>query len=302
MNGAPILLRPDWLLMLVPLAVLALWQMRRRPDAGGWQEVMPPAMLTAMQHLGHLTADGTGWRRFVPLIGALTLILGLSGPALPRADAPVLAQVDAVMLAVDLSPSVAEGPGLVQAQLAAAGLMQRLAGRPVGLILFDGEAYLASAPTADSRLLETQIAAMGPGVMPGDGSRPAAALGLGGELLAQMKRADLVLISDGGGIDATTRSAASRLSERGIRLSTLLIEAVAPDAPPADARAMIEMAELGGGAAGTARDRAAVERQLTRPGLTERDPGLTAAQYRDFGPLIAALALLPILSLLRRGR
>lgn len=296
------LLRPEWLLMLLPLALLVLWQLRRRHDAGGWQDVMPQHMLAAMQQLGHVTADGAGWRRFLPLLGALALIGGLAGPALPRGDAPVLEQVDAVLLAVDLSPSVTEGPGLAHAQMAAAGLTQRLAGRAVGLILFDGEAYLAAAPTADGRLLETQIAAMAPGVMPGDGSRPAAALGLGGELLAQMKRADLVLISDGGGIEATARSAAARLSERGIRVSTLLIEAAAPEAPPPDAGAMAEIARLGGGAAATARAPDPVERLLTRPGLTVRDPGLTATQYRDLGPFIAALALLPILSLLRRAR
>lgn len=302
MTGPLTLLRPGWLLLILPLLLLALWQMRRRPDAGGWQRVMPPEMLAGMRELGHLTTGAAGWRRLLPLLAGAALIAGLSGPALPRRDAPVLAQVDAVMLAVDLSPSIAEGPGLAQAQTAAAGLVQRLSGRPVGLILYDGEAYAVSAPTADGRVLETQIAAMGPGVMPGDGSRPAAALGLGGEMLAQMKRADLVLISDGGGIDATTRSAAARLAERGMRVSTLLIEASATDAPPPDAAAMADLAQLGGGRSATARDPGAVERLLIRPGLTARDQGLQATQYRDLGPFIAALALLPILMLLRRSR
>ena len=78
--------------------------------------------------------------------------------------------------------------------------------------------------------------------------------------------------------------------------------AVAPEAPPADADAMAELARLGGGVAATASDPARVERLLIRPGLTARDPALTATQYRDFGPFIAALALLPLLSLLRRAR
>ncbi|TRW97872.1 VWA domain-containing protein [Paracoccus sp. M683] len=297
-----LLLRPMWLALALPLAALALWQMRRGPDAGGWQDVMPPVMLAGMRSLGHLTTGATGWRRFLPLIALAALMLGLAGPALPRRDAPVLAQVDAVMLAVDLSPSVANGPGLVQAQVATAGLVQQLAGRPVGLILYAGESFAVSAPTADGRVLETQIAAMGPGVMPGDGSRPAAALGLAGEMLTGMKRADLVLISDGGGIDATASGAAARLAERGIRVSTLLVQATAPEAPPPDIAGMAELARLGGGAAATARDPAAVERLLIRPGLTARDPALTATQYRDLGPFLAALALLPLLSLLRRAR
>ncbi|WP_232816623.1 vWA domain-containing protein [Paracoccus zhejiangensis] len=302
MSGPLILLRPGWLLLILPLIALALWQWQRRPDAGGWQAVMPPAMLEGMRQLGHLTIGGSGWRRFLPLMGGAALMMGLAGPALPRGDAPVLAQVDAVILAVDLSPSVAEGPALAEAQIATAGLVQALAGRPVGLILYDGEAFAVSAPTMDGRVLETQIAAMAPGLMPGDGSRPSAALGLGGEMLAGMKRADLVLISDGGGIDATTRGAADRLAERGIRLSTLALDRVAPDAPQPAPEALAELARLGGGASGSAADPAAVERLLTRPGLSARDPALAATQYRDLGPFLAALALLPLLSLLRRAK
>lgn len=302
MSGHLILLRPGWLLLALPLIALAFWQWQRRVDAGGWQAVMPPEMLAGMRELGHLTIGGSGWRRFLPVMGGAALMLGLSGPALPRGDAPVLAQVDAVILAVDLSPSVAEGPGLAEAQITAAGLVQALAGRPVGLILYDGEAFAVSAPTMDGRVLETQIAAMAPGLMPGDGSRPSAALGLGGEMLAGMKRADLVLISDGGGIDATTRGAADRLAERGIRLSTLALDVVATDAPKPDPEALAELARLGGGAAGRTADPAPVERLLTRPGLSARDPALAATQYRDLGPYLAALALIPLLSLLRRSR
>ena len=35
MSGPLILLRPWWLLLIVPLIALALWQWQRRPDAGG---------------------------------------------------------------------------------------------------------------------------------------------------------------------------------------------------------------------------------------------------------------------------
>ncbi|MDN3712673.1 hypothetical protein QWZ10_14650 [Paracoccus cavernae] len=72
--------------------------------------------------------------------------MGLAGPAVPRADAPVFAQSDAVVIAIDMSPSVAEGPALEDAQAAAAGLLGALAGRPVGLILYAGEAYSVAAP------------------------------------------------------------------------------------------------------------------------------------------------------------
>ncbi|MCS5602312.1 MAG: VWA domain-containing protein, partial [Paracoccus sp.] len=106
------------------------------------------------------------------------------------------------MLAVDLSPSVAQGGALSQAKFAAAGLAQALAGRPVGLVLYGGEGFTASAPTLDIASLRTQIGVLDSETMPGQGTRAAAALALAGQMLEGLQRADLILISDGGGIDA----------------------------------------------------------------------------------------------------
>ena len=113
-----ILLRPLWLLALLPLAGLVLLRVARSPDAGGWERVMGHDMLRAMQVLGALGGRQPLWMRLLAPLALAALILGLAGPALPRTDAPVLAQADAVVLAMDLSPSVAQGPGLDQAKLA----------------------------------------------------------------------------------------------------------------------------------------------------------------------------------------
>lgn len=299
MTGGLTLLRPWWLLALLPLAALALWSVRRGADVGGWERVMPPDTLVAMRTLGALSGATGQWRRLLPVAGAVALILGLSGPALPRDDAPVFQQTDAVMMAVDLSPSVAEGPSLAQAQIAAAGLMQALAGRPVGLILYGGEAYRVAAPTADIATLESQIGVLGPGTVPGKGSRPAAALGLAGQMLAGMKRADLVLISDGGGIDAATRAEADRLAASGIRISTLLLDdGVAAGAPLPDADALAGLVRGGQASRADQVDRLAARlAHATAPG---GDAAMTALQYRDFGPLLAVFALAPLLALMRR--
>lgn len=49
-----ILLRPWWLLALLPLAGVVARRLARRPDAGGWEGVMGRDMLRAMRTLGHL--------------------------------------------------------------------------------------------------------------------------------------------------------------------------------------------------------------------------------------------------------
>lgn len=288
-----VLLRPGWLAALPLLAVLALWQWRRGPAAGGWERVMPSVMLAAMRALGHLRS-AAGRQRYAALAAAALIGLGLSGPALPRAETPLLAGSGAILIAIDMSPSVAESPALADAQAAAAAILAAANGRPVGLVLYSGEAYDVAAPTADPATLESQIAVLAPDTMPGGGSRPTTALALARQMLGGSRDADLVLISDGGGIDDATQVEAGRLAGDGIRLSTLALEGAMGGA--SDGAAL----EALGSAAASARAPEPVLRRLARGGGLERDPALAALEFRDLGPLIAGLAALPLLSLFRR--
>ena len=293
-----ILLRPLWLLALLPLAGLVLLRVARSPDAGGWERVMGRDMLRAMQVLGALGGRQPMWMRLLAPLALAALILGLAGPALPRTDAPVLAQADAVVLAMDLSPSVAQGPGLDQAKLAAAGLAQGLSGRPVGLVLFSGEAFTATAPTLDVGSLQTQIGVLDRDTMPAAGSRPAAAMGMAGQMLAGLPRADLVLISDGGGVDAQAVAEADRLAGQGVRLWALRLTDLAPDAPAPPADALGRLVRGGEVMDWDRMDRLAG--QLVRSGGSVRDPVLQALQYRDLGPWLALLVLPSLLVMLRK--
>lgn len=288
-----ILLRPWWLAALPLLAVIALWLLRRGPDAGGWQRVMPPAMFAAMRTLGHLGGKG-GRRGLAALTMAALVSLGLCGPAVPRADAPLLAGSGAILIAIDVSPSVAKGPAIADAQAAAAGVLGAAGGRPVGLLLYAGEAYDVAAPTADPATLETQIAVLGADTMPGDGSRPAAALALARQMLQGSVDADLVLISDGGGVDDAARAEAERLAGEGVRLSVLTLAGAAGGT--ADIGALEALATT----SAPARAPDPVFRHLSQGGSLERDPTLRALQFRDLGPFLAALGALPLLSLFRR--
>ena len=287
MTGA-LLLRPLWLAALLPLLALAWWLDRRGPSAGGWEQVMPPQMLAAMQALGVLGGGPGRWAAMRPLAAAALVVLGLSGPALPRADAPVLRRTDSVLIAIDMSPSVARGPALAQAQQVAAALLQGLAGRPVGLILYSGEAFAASAPTTDPRTLQTLIAVLDRDTVPGHGSRPAAAIGLAARMLSDAGQADLVLISDGGGVDAQAVAEAGRLAD-----------GAAPQAPQPPADALDRLTRAGGQALRAA-DADGLAARLDRGGDRRRDPALSALGYRDLGPFLAALAALPLLQMLRR--
>ena len=294
-----VLLRPWWLAGLLPLLALAWWLDRRGPTAGGWEQVMPPQMLAAMQALGALGGTTGRWGPLLPLGAVALLLLGLSGPALPRDDAPVLARTDSVLIAIDLSPSVARGPALAQAQQAAAALIQGLGGRPVGLILYSGEAYAASAPTTDPRTLQTLIAVLDADTVPGQGSRPAAAIGLVGQMLADAGQADLVVISDGGGVDRQAVAEAGRLVDAGARIWAVRIVGPGPGAPLPAADALDRLVQ-GGGQIVQAADIDRLAARLQDSGDPRRNPDLRALGFRDLGPFLAALAALPLLQMLRR--
>ncbi|MDF2997273.1 MAG: hypothetical protein K0R27_2910 [Xanthobacteraceae bacterium] len=288
-----VMLRPWWLAALAPLIALALWQWWRGPAAGGWERVMPPTMLAAMRALGHL-GGGASHPGLAPLAAAGLISFGLGGPAVPRIDAPLLAGSGAILIAIDMSPSVAESPALADAQAAAADILAAANGRPVGLVLYSGEAYDIAAPTTDPATLESQIAVLGRDTMPEAGSRPAAALALARQMLRASRNADLVLISDGGGVDDATRAEAERLAGDGIRLSVLSLTGAVGGG--------IDTAALEGlgSAAAPARAPDPVLRYLSRAGALERDPALTALEFRDLGPFVAALSALPLISLFRR--
>ena len=288
-----VLLRPWWLLALPLLAAIALWRWWRGPAAGGWERVMPPEMFEAMRALGPL--GGRANRQSVALLSSASLLcLGLCGPAVPRADAPVLAGSGAVVIALDMSPSVAESAALADAQAAAAALLMAASGRPVGMLVYSGEAYEVAAPTADPTTLESQIAVLARDTMPDGGSRPASALALARQMLRASRDADLVLISDGGGVDGAAQAEAERLAGDGVRISVLTLTGSAGGS--SDAAAL----EALGSIAAPARAPSPVLSRLAHQGGLERDPALTTLAYIDVGPCLAALAGLPLLVLFRR--
>ena len=213
-----------WLLALVPLAALAVLAIWRGGRGSGWERVMDAELYRVLA--GARTAAGWPWRQLLPLAGAAVLAVALAGPAAERADAPALRNLDAAFLVVDVSPSVAKGRGLADLQAAAVQVLQGAEGRPMGLILYDGEAYLVSAPTLDPSTVETSIAVLDAGTMPGDGSRPDTALAMAAGRLAAagIVGGDVVVISDGGGIGGETLAEARRIAQTGGTVSAIVVE------------------------------------------------------------------------------
>ena len=304
------LLRPWWLAALPLIAALHFWRRRRVAGLGGWRRAVDPALLAAMAATGRV-APGAA-RALAPAAAlAALLALALSGPARQTRDAQAWRNLDGMTLALDLSPSVAEGPGLRALLDAAQVLLARAGSRGASAIVFAGDAYAVAPFTTDHATLGRTLAALDADSVPDPGSDPARALRLAGARLAAagIVAGDVALIGDGGGIGPDALAAAAEIRRAGGRVHALLV-AGSPDAPagapadaPADADALRRLAAAGGGRFADAAQAATLARALGATASRRlRDSGLGALMWRDGGFALLWLAAIPALMLFRRAR
>lgn len=299
------LLRPWWLAALPVLLVLAFLLVRQRGGVGGWSGVVDASILPALEALGHVVYPASKKQGFIPLAVIGVLVLALAGPAVRNDRAPAFQNLDAVMLVMDMSPSVARGGNLDDAQAAAARILQNLGGRPVGLIVYAGEPFLVSATTSDASTLESPIAVLGPDTMPAVGSRPDRALAMARDLFAQagIIGGDVVLISDGGGLATTAFREAGRILDDGGKLSTIFVPPgnMITGMPSPDRAGLEKLAETGGGIFAQAGSSGPVSAMLERGSQINRAPTeLVMLLFMDFGRYLLILAMIPAVLLFRR--
>ena len=173
-------------------------------------------------------AAGASEDRTIVWAVALTA-LALSGPAIERSDARQFRNLDATLIVLDVS----NGGALPQAVAAAQLLLAQSDARQMGLLLYAGDAYLASPMTNDAAALSALLFAVDDHTVPDGGARPARALALARRVLrdAQIVAADVVLVGAGEGVDPATAREASRLGSEGHALHTLFVAGDARDAP-----------------------------------------------------------------------
>ncbi|MEZ5797745.1 MAG: VWA domain-containing protein [Paracoccaceae bacterium] len=308
MSGAMVLLRPWWLLALPAILAAAVWAWRLR-SAGAWGRVVAPELMAALKRLDRITHGLRGKTMVLPFVAAGVTAAALSGPALLRPGAVAFRALDPMILMLDMSPSVvADARVLGEAQAAAAGLLAGADGRPVGLLLYAADAYLASAPTSDADSLLGLVGVLGEGTMPVVGSRPDIALSMARDLFGATEGpgiggADLVVISDGGGAGPRATEEAARLAHDGARVWALVLPQSAEGAPAPDRTGLARMAEAGGGTALPAAQAPDLLRQIAqrRTARLVEDPQ-TGAAFADMGPWLLPLALLALFPMFRRQR
>ena len=209
------LLRPLWLIALVPVVAifaLLLWRQSARAQWGG---VIAPHLLN------HLIVQPGRGRSINPLyLVATGLVLGiiaLSGPTWRRELPPFVQDKAPLMIALAVGSSMSEtdvAPSrLERAKQKVRDLLAARAGARTGLIAYAGTAHLVMPLTDDRSVIEPFLAALAPGLMPADGKNATDAIVLAAQSLATEPVAGTILLvaDDLGGTDAAAaRRAAGR--------------------------------------------------------------------------------------------
>lgn len=306
MLDAVALLRPWWLAAIPLVALLALRAAWRAAPLGDWSRVVDPALMSALARRGAVLG-GRRQANVAAALVALAIVLALTGPAVERKDATTFRNLDATVIVIDLSRSVAEGGDLKAVRQAAQAVAEAAGTRSVAVVVYAGDAYLAMPPTTDRDSLGTTLFALDADTVPDRGTHPERGLALARRILAEANvvAADIVLVSDGDGIGEAARREAASIAAKGWHLQALFVPAakgLPPGSPKPDRAALDALAKEGNGRTA---DIDAPTPVLDAVGASTASH-LAAGEYSvlafaDLGRWLLLLAALPALALFRKS-
>ncbi|MFD2110891.1 VWA domain-containing protein [Thiorhodococcus fuscus] len=323
------LLRPVWLLALVPILLIAVVAWRRRSGDSVWRGLVDAHLLP------HLLVGATsGAGRRLPLLlfmlASALVVLALAGPVWERLPQPVfttsaqriiLLDLSTTMNAADLAPS-----RLARARFEIQDLLKASKEGQVGLIAFGPEPFVVSPLTTDARTIAAQVPQLTTDLIPVPGPRRTdLALKLAGEMLDRAKSngGTLILVTDDVGSMAGALEQARAQAAKGRHLSVLAVGTAkgAPVPDPQggflkasdgrirmaklDAQRLKELARTGAGRFLVAKvgegDTAALIDSTPALNATVEKTDLLADRWREEGPWLLLLVL-PLAALaFRRG-
>ncbi|MFT6406923.1 MAG: Ca-activated chloride channel family protein [Arenicella sp.] len=192
-------IRPDWL-WLLPLALLAWLILRNQRGGQQWSSHIPKAMLAALQISTAKQSSAWKWSLLALWLG---VIVAAAGPTWDKQASPTVQNQKALVIALDLSPSMLAQDltpdRLSRAKYKLIDVLRQQTDGQVALIAYAGDAHTVSPLTDDPRTIEALLPALHPNVMPSRGSNTEAAIELAQQLMrdAGLNSGELLLITDG---------------------------------------------------------------------------------------------------------
>ncbi len=222
-------LRPEWLLALIPAALIVALGASRltRAGSGEWAGLVDSHLL---RHLAVRGADARGTRWWLAALGAglLAAVLAMAGPTWQRLPTPVYGGSEPTVVVLSLAQSM-NGTDLVPSRLARAGhklrdILNREKGDEVALVIYADRPFVAAPLTSDTAVIREMLPELSTDLMPVLGNRLDLAIAEAQELLAQAGAASgrIVVMADDMGLDAgASLKAAEAARKAGYAVSVL---------------------------------------------------------------------------------
>lgn len=222
-----------WLFAALPLPLLSWWLLPRAAQAPTVALRVPFLALLAQSGVLRAGARPAVWRHWLAIVGWVLLVVAAARPQLLGETMQLPVTGRSLMLAIDLSGSMANDDMLIAGRrvsratavkLLASEFVQRRVGDRLGLILFGREAYLQAPLTLDRRTVatllgEAQVGLAGKETAIGD------AIGLAVKRLRDQPEQNrvLILMTDGantaGAVDPI--KAADLAAQENVRIYTI---------------------------------------------------------------------------------
>ena len=195
------LIRPWWLLALLPVVAIAILWSRRNSGQSKWTSAISEDLLKVL--LEDRTAGAKRWFSAL-VVGTLILVtVGLSGPAWQKLPQEVEQKQDTLIILLDLSLSMFANdvkPSRVErARQKIADILRARKEGVTALVAYAGDGHAVVPLTDDTKTIENLLFSLSPEMMPVFGSNPNHALEIAYELFenAGILQGRILLITDG---------------------------------------------------------------------------------------------------------
>lgn len=195
------LLRPYWLIALIPAFILFIFLLKRRLASARWRGIIDESLMPHV--LDQMPSEQSRWPLWFVLLAWLITIIALAGPAWEKLPQPVQKKDDSLVIVLDMSLSMAaQDITPDRATRAKQKVIDILNQRNEGLtamVVYAGDAYTVTPLTDDADTIINLVPALSPFIMPAMGSRPDKALQLANKLVIDsgLNSANFLLITDG---------------------------------------------------------------------------------------------------------
>lgn len=218
-------LRPEWILMIIPLLILAWFFWSKKLFSRDWESVIDPRLLP------HLLVGKAGRQSIWPIVFWLSLglivVIAMAGPVWKKLPLPVFKQQSALVIILDLSRSMnaqdVKPSRLIRSRLKLLDLLKQRKEGQTALVAFAATAYTVSPLTDDTDTIQSLVSSLAPEIMPVQGSRTDLAVAKALELFqnAGIKKGDILLMTDG--VNNKSQGYLQNLDLNNYRLSVLAV-------------------------------------------------------------------------------